>query len=135
MIKKLLALVAMMGLSATTGCMAPVESDEISDEATEEEAVGEAEEALWRTVTLGCSLNFSQPFIPVATITNNSSYNVPDVAVITVKVYHFDGYPITTDTTFGPLDRFDSMTFTPDDQYGLWADYCTASAKWNLDDI
>lgn len=129
MIKKLLALVAVMGLSATTGCMAPVESEEIDGEATEE--VGEAKEAL--TVNLACTIIYSTPpvFETTARITNNSAYNVPADAEIQFTIVHGSG-PNFNSSTDGPLARFASMDVPLTHADALDAISCTAKAIWYL---
>lgn len=69
--KTLISLVAITGLFAATGCMAPGEAEEIGDEVTEAEQVGEAQEALSTTV----EPNASCP--PVGTCQKASDLCIP----------------------------------------------------------
>lgn len=129
MIKKLLALVAMMGLSATTGCMAPVEAEEIEGEAAEAEAVGEAEEALG--TTLSCTIDWNLLFQPRAKITNNSPLAVPFDGVINFTVTHFGGYSNFNGSEDGPLAKNATMFVPLSYGWELEANTCTASATWD----
>ncbi|HSO00208.1 MAG TPA: hypothetical protein VLS89_18075 [Candidatus Nanopelagicales bacterium] len=136
MSKTLISLVAMMGLFATTGCMAPVEAEEISAEMAEAEDVGEAEGAitdgpLWKPVTLSCSIDWSILFQPRAKITNNTVYEISEPVKYTVS--HYYGLPAFNGTTSSDLAPGGTVYVTLAHAAALEAMSCTASSKVALD--
>ncbi|EYF04440.1 hypothetical protein [Chondromyces apiculatus] len=141
MIKALLSLVALTGLLAMTGCTAPVEGDEVTEveagDVSEEEAeaVGEAEQAIFKTVTLACSITYPSLFNPNAQLVNNSSTTVSDDATITIVVHHLGGAPdrtvISTPGVF--IAASGGQLLVPLTYSGaLDAVSCTASARWEI---
>jgi hypothetical protein len=141
--KELLCAISTMALSMLTGCVAmPIEESDAETATADTEAVGEVAQAIdddpgggtiKKTVTLSCSINWTEMFKPKAAIKNTSAFVVPDDAIISYTVVHAFGSPASfTGSTTGPLAKGATEFVYLTHSGSLSADHCTAKATWEL---